>query len=64
MDERYEREKDEVLKVERFRFFVMAPKVMKVWKEFKESRQEERLKEEYAKAMWDKAQEWLAEARD
>lgn len=64
MDERYEREKEEVAKVERFRFFVLAPKVWKAWKEFKEGRQEERLKEEYAKAMWDKAQEWLAEARD
>ena len=60
LDERYEREKYEDEKVERFRVNVLGPKVIRAWKDFVEQEQEVKLKEQYANAMWEKAQEWLS----
>jgi hypothetical protein len=64
LDERYEREKEENFKVHRFRLVVIAPKVLKAWKEFVEEQKEEKLKEQFASAMWEKAQEWLSQAQE
>lgn len=63
LDERYEREKYEDEKVERFRVNVLGPKVIRAWKDYVEQVQEEKLKEQYANAMWEKAQEWLSEPK-
>jgi hypothetical protein len=62
LDEKYEREKEENAIVERFRFNSVVPKAITAWKEFVQEAKEEKLKDIYTQALWEKAQLWLSEA--
>lgn len=64
MDDRYEKDKADDYIVKRFRTWFFGPKILKDWKKYAQAIKEEKLKDLYTQAMWEKAQLWLSESKN
>lgn len=64
LDENYELEKIENQKIFNFRVSCIGRRILEAWKVFVQDSKEEKLKELYTQAMWEKAQLWLSESNN